>query len=171
MNKNKKNIFLILFFFSVLPLSAQKQKNIDFIIIVDEELGLLCAPQKIYLQNGKGEKTDINFSYHPGCLSIDIDDYEKIKTFDGKIELHFGWYKHKEGETLHYFYDIPFDKLLFERRYVIIKIYNTDDKRYKKMYYPLEGKNYNYYLETSNEIKGLLTKKQIKKLKLRKHSQ
>lgn len=168
----KKYIFLLFLFFSSIPSTfSQEKKEMDFVIIVDDDLGIMSAPSIIYMKNVKGEKTNIDFDYHPGCLSINMDDYNKLKKFDGKIELHFGWYKHKEGETRHYFYDIPFDKLLFERRYVIIKIYNTDDKRYKKMYYPLEGKNYNYYLETSNEIKGLLTKKQIKKLKLRKHSQ
>ena len=36
------------------------------------------------------------------------------------------------------------------------------------MYYPLEGKNYNFSLYTSEGIRGLLTKKEIKMLKRKK---
>ena len=36
------------------------------------------------------------------------------------------------------------------------------------MYYPLEGKNYNFSLYTSEGIIGLLTKKEIKMLKRKK---
>ena len=165
----KKFILFLTLFLSFLNIVyAQERKEFDFVIVVDDDHGSMTAPSRIYLQNEKGEKTDIDFDYHPGNLSMSMDDYEKIKSFEGKIEMHFGWYKHLIGETRHYFYDIPLDKLLFERRYVVIKIYNMDDKRYRKLYYPLKGKNYNYSLETSNEINGLLTKKQIKMLKRKK---
>ena len=63
---------------------------------------------------------------------------------------------------------IHLKKKLFEASFVVIKIYNLDDKKYKKLYYPLEGKNYNFSLDTSEGIRGLLTKKEIKMLKRKK---
>ena len=167
-----KRISLLLLFLSyVIFAIAQGKKDLDFVIVVDEEFGSMVAPLHISLKKDNGETENIKFSYHPGCLSLNMDDYNKLKTFAGKIELHFGWYKHMNGETRHYFYDIPFDpfeKKLFEASYVVIKIYNLDNKKYKKLYYPFEGKNYNFSLYTSEGIRGLLTKKEIKKLKLKK---
>ena len=166
----KKFILFLTLFLSFLNIVyAQERKEFDFVITVDDDdFCMINAPQKIYLQNEKGEKTDIGFRYHPGNLSISKEDYEKIKSFDGKIEMHFGWDKHLIGETRHYFYDIPLEKRLFEQAYVIIKIYNMDDKRYRKMYYPLKGKNYNYTLISPAGICKLLTRKEIKMLKRKK---
>ena len=167
----KRLSLLLLFFSSVIIAIAQERKELDFVIVVDDEFGGIATPLHISLKKDNGETENINFNYHPGCLSLDMDDYNKLKTFAGKIELHFGWYKHMNGETRHYFYDIPFDpfeKKLFEASFVVIKIYNLDDKKYKKLYYPLEGKNYNFSLYTSEGIRGLLTKKEIKMLKRKK---
>ena len=123
-----KNICIItnIFYWKASGLKIKIMYNI-IEIVDDDDFCMINAPQKIYLQNEKGEKTDIGFRYHPGNLSISKEDYEKIKSFDGKIEMHFGWDKHLIGETRHYFYDIPLEKRLFEQAYVIIKIYNMDD--------------------------------------------
>lgn len=160
----KRLSLLLLFFSSVIIAIAQERKDFDFVIVVDEEFGTMTTPLHISLKKDNGETENINFYYHPGCLSLDINDYNKLKSFDGKIELHFGWYKHMS----YYSYDIPIDKQLFKGSYVVIKIYNLDDKKYKKMYYPFEGKNYNFSLYTSEGIRGLLTKKEIKMLKRKK---
>lgn len=165
----KKFILFLTLFLSFLNIVyAQERKEFDFVITVDDDDFGMNAPLKICLQNEKGEKTDIDFRYHPGNLSISKEDYEKIKSFEGKIELHFSWYKNWNGKSHYYFYDIPLEKRLFEQAYVIIKIYNMDDKRYRKMYYPLKGKNYNYTLTSPAGISQLLTKKQIKMLKRKK---
>lgn len=146
----KRIIILLISYFSVLFAIAQGRKEFDFIITVDDEFGTLCAPLNIYIQKDNGEKTNIEFSYYPGCLSLNIDDFKKIQSFDGKMGLYLGYSTFEDGKICYYNYDIPLYKQLFERTYVIVKIYNLHKEKYKKLYPPLgDGKNYNYDLQTS----------------------
>lgn len=147
----KRIIILLISCFSVLFAIAQERKEFDFTFTVDEEESkTLCAPLYIYLQKDNGEKTNIEFDYCPGRLSLNIDDYKKIQSFDGKMGLSFGYDSFEDGKIRNYSYDIPLCKQLFECVFVIVKIYNLHKEKYKKLYPPLDdGKNYNYDLLTS----------------------
>lgn len=144
---------------------AQERKNFNFIITVNKEFVSTCTPTCIYLLKDNGEKTNVDISYYPGNLSIEEEGYEKILSFEGKIGLIYSSYEKVNGKECYKTYDIPLEIQIFKCGYVILEIYNLEDKRFKKLYYSFEGKNYIYDLQVDGSFSKHFTRKEIKKLK------
>lgn len=168
-NKKDKMKSLIIFFYfifsSLIVVHAQERKNFNFIITVNKEFVSTCTPTCIYLLKDNGEKTNVDISYYPGNLSIEEEGYEKILSFEGKIGLIYSSYEKVNGKECYNTYDIPLETQIFKCGYVILEIYNLDDKRFKKLYYSFEGKNYIFDLQADASIVKNFTRKEIKKLK------
>ena len=144
-------IILTAIFFQVNIAVAQEKKEFDFVITIDDDFHPIYSPS-LYTLDKNGIKTIYEISYHPGCLSMSIEDYKKIMSANEEIHLKFDHYKTLLGGNTHiYNYDLSVGKFWFkECTFVILKMYNLDKKKYRKKYPPLsEDKNYNFVFESS----------------------
>ena len=143
-------IILTAIFFQVNIAVAQEKKEFDFVITIDDDFHPLYR-LSLYTLGKNGSKENYEISYHPGCLSITNEDYEKIISTNNEIHLKFDHCVFSDGKSHTYNYDIPISKSWFkECTFVILKMYNLDEKKYRKKYPPLsEDKNYNFVFESS----------------------
>ena len=144
----KKYIFLLFLFFSSIPSTfSQEKKEMDFVIIVDDDLGIMSAPSIIYMKNVKGEKTNIDFDYHPGCLSINMDDYNKLKN----ISLSFF---HK---SLDYNFTLNYQDLFYEKdeQFYFLIIFNNNQEDFWEFGAPFLRK-YNFIYNQDNKFMGFI---------------
>ncbi len=134
-------------------IAQENFKNFDFIVCVDEEIATSISRPVIIAKLGKNLLKDIDLSYHPGNLSMSLDDYNVIfSDQDINLTLQFDYYQYPSfGNQKIYNYIVEIDKKLFEKKFVVLKIYNLDKKKYKKIKEPLsKDKNYTFDLETSD---------------------
>ncbi len=142
----KKIFFILLVFFFVESLQGQEDiKKVNFIITVDEKLAVdNILNSNIFIKSG--DKIDtISCRYLPGELII--YDYSKLVSADSNMVVLSIWYI-KRRSNKYYYYKIELNKNLFiNYSYVILRIYNLDKWKYRRIYYPLDGKNYTYEFE------------------------
>lgn len=132
---------------------SQETKNIDFIVVVDEEIvtNSLGIKFSITSKDGNSREIETVTGYYPGNLSMRKSDYDDL--ISDKIQgiilrLHYNPYIN--GKSFNYTYEIEVGKSWFEQSFVILKIYNLDKKRYKRRFDPLsKNKNYTFELTTS----------------------
>lgn len=143
----RMKIYSIITLFFILSTNAQDaDKSFDFIITIDEVIVPSLMNTKIIIQDNNGEKS-IPFQYRPGNLSLTEQDYNLIESTNGKIFIQFANNDYTEKEHQVYRYDIEIGKNWFEKTYIILKVYNTSKKKYKKIFEPIEDTNYTFELE------------------------
>lgn len=142
-----KKLLLILVFLLAQVTSAQDSKKAsNFIITMDENIALTLANSKIILSQGNNILRTIQFTYYPGNLSMNQTDYEGIMKFEGTILLKFDYYEYLKDEQKVKNYEIEMGKIWLEQPYLILNIYNTNEKKYRKLE-PLKGKEYTFELQ------------------------
>ncbi len=141
----KTLIFLVGFLISF-NFTAQEVKNLNFIISVDESIvgGNIYNTQIIiYKESGNSERVKTN--YYPGNLSLNEVDYREILSEDTKsFALSFNYSEYCNTDEHHYDYEIELKKEWFEHYFFILKVYNTNKKKYKKIFDAIEGKEFTY---------------------------
>lgn len=144
-----KKLLLILVFLLGQVASAQDSKRAcNFIIAVDEDIALALANSTIILSQGNNNLRTIHFNYYPGNLSMNQTDYNEIMQFKGTILLKFDYYEYLKGQQKVMNYEIEMAKIWFEQPYLILNIYNTNKKKYRKLE-SLKGKEYTFQLKYS----------------------
>jgi hypothetical protein len=162
-----RNIIILSFLLvtSLNTIVAQNTKNFDFIITVDENIWSIPATPKMTTKDDNGNIIDsFSVKYHAGSLSMQESDYEKL--MDSKvsnIEMKLKYSNICDDETFYYDYVIDFKSGWLKNYFFILNIYNTDRKQYRKIYEPLEGKNYTFEYDSSNGQMLRVTKKKRKK--------
>ena len=150
---------------SLNALFAQEIKDFDFIITVDEKIWTTPATPKMITKDNKGNIIDsFSVKYHAGSLSIEKKNYEML--IDSKvsdIEMELKYSDVCDDETFYYSYNIDFKKGWLKNYFFILNIYNTDQKKYRKIYEPLKGKEYTYEYNSSNGQMLRVTRKKRKK--------
>lgn len=142
-----KNLFHTIALLFILSAHAQDvNKSFDFIINIDEVIVPSLMNCKIVIQNSNGNK-NIPFQYRPGNLSITEDDYRLIENGTGKLMMQFSNNDYSSKEHQVNSYEIEIGKNWFEKSYMILKVYNTTKKKYKKLFEPLENKDYTFEIE------------------------
>lgn len=162
----KKILILGLLIIAFTNVFAQENsKSFDFIIMVDETIWTAPAEPKIIIKdkNGKEINTFLT-SYHAGDLSFKESDYKKLSgsEFDSMIMV-LKYTDICNDEVQYYNYNIEFKKGWLNNYFFILKIYNTDKKKYRKLFKPLEGKKYTLEYDSSNGQMLQITKKKRKK--------
>lgn len=159
-----KKIVLILIhiFSSVLIFSQQDYKNINFVISIDEDIVIGSVSQvKMIVNKLNKSKEIIKVNYVPGDLSIEKVDYEKLLSDDTEsfyLNFNYTGCCNKEDN-----YEIELKKGWLELNYFVLKIYNTNRRKYKKMFEPLEGKEYTYeYYYPGGQVLRITKKKRGK---------
>lgn len=137
----KKLIRLILFCLIISQANAQ-QKDFNLIILVDGKLeaGSLWS-LNIIAVNNDGEEEKIEVSYYPGNLSLNEANYRKLMDSSvQKIYLSFYYTDFIKKKRNDYNYKVELKKGWFEDYFFILRVYNTDKKKYK--YRGMPGKKY-----------------------------
>lgn len=133
-----------------LNLYSQSDSNAtsNVIILVDEKVliePLARLKFEIFHQGSKADHDII--SYLPGQLSYDKSKKNDILASDS-IYLSFDYYSYNNNKQLIKRYEIKLNKAWLDNLYLIIRIYNLDNKRYKRIFFPLPGKNYTYEVDS-----------------------
>lgn len=167
MNLIHKTTPLWLFIVWGLNLYSQNDSNVtsNVIILVDEKVVIEpLARLKLEIFH-KGLKTDYSMaSYSPGQLSY--DQSKKIDIFaSDSTYLSFDYYRYNDNKQFIKRYEIKLNKVWLNSSYLIIRIYNLDNKRYKRIFFPLPGKNYTY--EVDSPVYPILRIKRKKALNTR----
>ncbi|SUJ10967.1 Uncharacterised protein [Sphingobacterium spiritivorum] len=142
MKKTIKLLFLITLF-CITELKAQNIARINIIVCIDGEIVKKLYSPRLEILDDNGHKRDIKFGYLPGNISIDSNDYVLLKSRNNfflifSIQDIGGGFQNYELEAA---------KNWLNMDYVIVNIYNTDNKKYKNKLAPLPGKKYTFELE------------------------
>lgn len=127
-------------------------KNLEFIITIDEEIAKTLFNPMIIVKNDEDVLKKVSISYYPGNLSLATKDYDMIFSEQkDTLFLKFDYYQYSsKGKQQVYNYEIEIGENWFEQTFIILKLYNLDKKKYRKILEPLSKyKNYTFDLETS----------------------
>lgn len=119
----KLNLSIFLLFLSTILYS---QNNVNLIIIINDEI--ITSPLKLNFRS-QSLKKEYKIVYHPG-KELDVANNDIFKE---NMILEFDAYGDKKHLTKRYNYNISLQDGLFnDTSFLIIKIYNIDNKKYKK---------------------------------------
>lgn len=146
----------------VISTKLQAQKNINIIISIDDRVvaGSLSGIQLIAFLGSDSLRT-VTANYYPGNLSLSETDYNHLLDTSVKsVFLAFNYIEHCKNNQKTYHYEIDLQKGWLTHYYYVLRIYNTDKSKYKKLFTPLEGKSYTYeYDYPGGSIKRIMKKK------------
>ena len=87
--------------------------------------------------------------YIPGNISLDESELNKLQSHNVKsITLVMHYTKQCKGEVKSYHYRIEFKRAWLHHSFTIVRFYNLDSKENRKTFYPLDGKEYTYEVDT-----------------------
>ena len=136
-------LFLMLALIYMGELKAQDPERINIIICIDGFIvKKLYSPILEIPEDNEGKRV-VKLGYVPGDIAIDSNDYIYLKSKDN-FSLIFS-IPVNEGDVQKY--EIEAGKDWLNMDYIIVNIYNTDNKKYKNKLSPLPGKRYTYELE------------------------
>lgn len=144
-----RKILVILCSFVIFSCNAQLKK-INFLIMIDEKPSLIVSNLQIESQSMK----TINANYNVGTIDISEDHYSILISDESpSLNLTFEAILPNHPISSKYLVNIP--KLFFNQKYVIINIFNMDNKEYRKKYFKLMKFKKDYYvvIETPNSMK------------------
>lgn len=144
-----KYISLFIFLLFVNLCCAQK-KDFNFVILVDGDV-VKYTYGKIVVENINNTKDIIKCNIIAGELNIDESDSEKLfSKSNNKVTFEFGYSKRCGEDIKYHNYAIEdFNVNWLNDGFFILYVYNTDNKKYKKIYNSLVGKNYTYEYDSS----------------------
>lgn len=158
-----RNFILIIVFLLSSKISSQNKEG-NIIITVDQNVHPSLSNMYIL----KGEKK-YYISYFPGKFVIKEADYQDLlhKDNSSSLKLVLSSSLQCKDDLTSKMYEIEDFKLSWlDQPYVILYIYNTDNKNYKNIYNPLPGKSYTYDYEypggTMKRVQKSFTKEQKK---------
>lgn len=168
----KKSFFVIVFLFLCQISIAQENfatslikkdwKYLNLIICVDEKIVIdeMYATSIVINNNDTLSKVKDGFYYSPGELLLSPEIWNLLKPKptgkqrnNTQLFLRFMYYKDPGNmKSKTYDYEIEFFPAWFDNlSFCIVYIYNLDNRKYRKKYYPLsKDKNYTYELSSSN---------------------
>ena len=137
----KKHIFFLLIILIFGSKITAQDKDSNIIISIDQEVH--PAISNMYILDGLKK---YYISYEPGRFLIkelDLKELQNNKAQSLKLVLSNNIDCPNSSSSK--MYEIEDFKLSWlDQRYLILNIYNTDNKKYKKIYNPLPGKSYTY---------------------------
>ncbi len=127
-------------------IAQDQRRNVNFVISIDGQIvvGSMIGFKIIALSENDTREI-IEADYAPGNLSLEQSDYDKLLNENIKtILLAFEYTENCKNQKQTYSYEIDIRKGWLKHYYYVLHIYNTDKKRYKNVYDPLEGKTYTF---------------------------
>ena len=121
-------------------------QNLNMIIEVNDRL-ITSEIAGIYLsfKYTDGTKIHSQINYHPGELILNENLWNKIKSDSlNEITLKFNYYTYKRGNQDIANFEFKMSKFLFERQYLILRVYDFRERKYRKKYGCLTDEDYIY---------------------------
>ena len=119
-------------------------QNLNMIIDVNDEL-VTSEISGAYLnfESKDGTKAQILIEYQPGELILEQNSWNKINSEQTeKITLSFTYYTWKRKKHKTATFEIKMEKYLFDKRYLILHVYDFRERKYRKKYGCLTDENY-----------------------------
>lgn len=136
------------------------KKELDFIIVVDDNIAIGSVSQLTIKVESSGNERALLANYHPGNLSLEQADYDRLLSEDIKrIFLDFNYYEYIKGEQQIYHYQIELKKPWLKDYFNVLRIYNVNKKQYSKVFTDKEGKGYVYELDSPSHTFHLIRNK------------
>tara|TARA_R110000744_G_scaffold352745_2_gene458986 strand:+ start:890 stop:1351 length:462 start_codon:yes stop_codon:yes gene_type:complete len=110
-------------------------QNLNMVIDVNNNLLVTMVGGDLIFEDIDGKKERIPVGYHPGELLLDEKMWQRIKSDSiQKIKLTFQYntFKGEKQKITHF--EAEMEKHHFERRYLILHIYDFREKKYRKKY-------------------------------------
>jgi hypothetical protein len=148
-----KRTILILFVLVVVTKSYGQEstkRNVNFIIMVDEKIPFQGDMNMQFIIENKKSDT-IRVDYIPGNIILEESEFNKMILMGVKsisLEIHYSKLCKKEVKS--YSYKIDFKQAWLQFNFTILRIYNLDSKKNKKIFFPLEGQQYTYEMDSPN---------------------
>jgi len=144
----------IILFCIINSYSQEMEKDINLVISIDGKVPISIANAKIIIKENSNKSEQIEVGYIPGELSLDITDFERVmQQQESALFLSFEYYEYEKEQQKVYCYEIELKRFWFEQSFRVLRIYNLNKKENKKVFYPLEGKDYTYEIDLpSNSI-------------------
>jgi len=144
-----RKILVIVCCFVIFSCNAQLKK-INFLIMIDEKPCLVVSDLQIGLESMK----IINADYNVGTIDIPESNYSTIIS-DESASLNLTFETILPNHTVSSKYSVNIPKSFFNQKYIIINIFNMDNKEYRKKYFKLMKLKKEYYVvaETPNSMK------------------
>lgn len=141
-----------LFFFAKSFAQGNIQHKLNLIIMVDEKIPFTGNITMHFIIENENKKIDtVNANYVPGDVFLQELDFNKIKAQDVKsISLDIGYTGLCKKNIKSYNYKIIFYKSWLQFDFTILKIYNFDKRKNRKIFFPLKGEEYTYEVDTPN---------------------
>lgn len=158
----KISLFVLLSFITVLKSYSQAdKKNLDFIIVVDDDItvGSIASLQIKVLTGGKQDI--VNASYYPGNLSLSEVDYSRLMSDSTTaIYLKFALYEYARQDQNTFSYEIELKKAWLKDYFNILRIYDLDKRKYRRRFVSRGvGRNYVYELQSPSHAFQLIERK------------
>ncbi len=136
---------IILVFLSQIVLAQKNDYNLIITINKKFEIGNIRLCKIWLLDQNKEIDTVVSCSYSPGELIIQ-DSTIDLTSIDRVILLiDYVWSKGRKNKVwTAYHYEILLYGSNFDHTFLILKIYNLDEPKFRHIFFPIEGKNYNY---------------------------
>lgn len=160
----KKIIFIPLVLIFVTKLFGQEvnKHRVNLVVTIDKKIPSQGDINLHFIIEKENQKVDtVNINYVPGDIFLQEIELNKLQSKDIKsisLEIRYmGFYK---TEVKTYNYKINFYKSWLQFDFTVLRIYNLDKKENKKIFFPLEGLQYTYEVDSPN---GSITRVRKKK--------
>ncbi len=141
------------FFLFLDNINGQENKHaFNLIISIDNKIvtGNL-SNIKINVKQKTGNQVFIESEYYPGNLSITKTNYDFLKSADvEKVFFTFNYTKFCNKLRKDINYEIEINKDWLDNYFYVLKIYNTNNPNFSKIFYPLKGKKYTFETSSPN---------------------
>lgn len=150
----RKIIFILFGLFLFTKSFAQQdiQHKLNLTIMVDEKIPFTGDITMHFIIENENHKIDtVNAYYLPGDVLFEELDFNKIKEQDVKsISLEIRYTGLCKENIKSYNYKIVFYKSWFQFDFIILKFYNFDKRKNRKIFFPIKGEKYTYEYDTPN---------------------
>lgn len=146
----RKLILLLNFVLLATSSLAQEKKDFNFILVVDDVVWVTYTNLKIKIKDSVELPARlINCLYYPGNLSLEKGDYEKLLSAkEGSLSLIIDYEEMGKADESHHIFDIPFSASWFDNYFLVLRIYNLKNRKYRNIFEPLDkARNYTFELD------------------------
>lgn len=144
-------ISILVFVFYGSYSQINSKKNLNFIITVDSKIPFQGDLNLQFEIEEVNKKDTFLIDYTPGNISLDEYVLNRLQSDEVElISLVMRYTKLCKGEVKSYNYRVEFKKDWLQYSFTVLRLYNLDDKENRKTFYPLEGKDYTYEIDTPN---------------------
>ena len=141
-------------------LHTQENRHINLNLMIDEQIPFQGEINMTFvIEKREKNKDTISIHYLPGEILMQDSVFQKIKSDSAEsISMNIS-YTRSCKSIWSYFYTIEIYKSWLLSSFCNIRIYNLDNKENKKIFLPLEGRQYTYEVDTPNGSVTRLKKK------------